>query len=360
MPAAAHPASRARGATRLSRALAVPAALALLTACGASSGGSSGPAATGTAASSASAAASASPSGTGAAQPAVVAVTAGGALEVLNPGTGAVESQLVSSGVLGDEVAVSASDTVYFAVARGCSDEIESVPLAGGTPVQIAAGLLPAISPDGTRLAYASEPDLDGNNCIPSNPDLTPLFKLEIRTLATGAQVTYPMVPAGQGSGLPAPISHLSWAPDGQTLAVSVSAVQDNEGWNLDLVNTAVAKYYFTGAGVSYVSATGPPTPQLSYLREGVYLPDGDLFISRACCAGDPPRNTSRLMWEVSPAGTLIHQVAIGFATQDHDSLDASPDGNWLLYLGGGDLYVSRGGATPSKLASGLIAAAFV
>ena len=46
----------------------------------------------------------------------------------------------------------------------------------------------------------------------------------------------------------------------------------------------------------------------------------------------------------------LVHQVAIGFATLDHDSLDASPDGNWLLYLGGGDLYVSRGGAAPRKL----------
>jgi hypothetical protein len=363
MPAAARPGRPARpgarGRARLGRALAVPAALALLAACSTSSGGSPGASAAGTAAA-APGAASASPSAAGPAQPAVVAVTAGGALEVLNPGTGSVESQLVPSGVLGDEVTVSASDTVYFAVARGCRDEIESVPLAGGTPVPIAAGLLPAISPDGTRLAYASEPDLDGNNCTPGNPGLTPLFKLEVRTLATGAQVTYPMVPPGQGSGLPAPISHLSWAPDGQTLAVSVSAVQDNEGWNLDLVNTAVAKYYFRGAGVSYVMPTGQPTPQLSYLREGVYLPDGDLFVSRACCAGDPPRNTSRLMWEVSPSGTLVRQVAIGFATEDHDSLDASPDGSWLLYLGGGDLYVSRGGATPSKLASGLTAAAFV
>jgi WD40-like Beta Propeller Repeat len=350
-------ASPAPGPALLGRLLAVPAALALLAACSGSSGGPAGATATATvtASASASAAASAAP-----APPPIVAVTKAGALEVLNPATGTAETQLVAAGVVGDEVSVSASDTVYFAVRRGCTGEIESVPLAGGTPVPITAGQLPALSPDGTRLAFASEPDLGGGNCVPASGDPVPLFKLVVRTLATGAQVSYPMVPAGQDSGLPAPISHVSWAPDGQHLAVSVSSIEDNEGWNLALVNTAVAKYYLRGAGVAFVLPTGQPTPQQSYLREGVYLPDGNLFVSRACCGGVPERNTSRLMWEVNPAGVLVHQVAIGFATLDHDSLDASTDGGWLLYLGGGDLYVSRGGAAPSKLTSGLIAAAFV
>jgi hypothetical protein len=345
----------ARLPTRLlSPLLAVPAALALLAACSGSAAGTAGPtaAAAGTATASAAASAKASPP--------IVAVTAAGALEVLNSATGTAETQLVASGVIGDEVSVSASDTVYFAVRSGCTGEIESVPLAGGTPVPVAAGQLPALSPDGTKLAYASEPTLGDENCVPSGGDPVPLFKLVVRTLATGAQVTYPMVPAGSDSGLPAPISHLSWARDGQHLAVSVSAVQDNEGWNLALVDTAVAKNYLRGAGVAFVLPTGEPTPQQSYLREGVYLPDGNLFVSRACCGGEPERSTSRLMWEVNPAGALVHQVAIGFATLDHDSLDASRDGGWLLYLGGGGLYVSRGGAAPSKLTSGLIAAAFV
>jgi hypothetical protein len=347
------PAFPARGPARLGPLLAVPAAVALLAACGGSSGPSGATATTTVTASPSATAAAAGP-------PPIVAVTKAGALEVLNPATGTAETQLVAAGVVGDEVSVSASDTVYFAVRRGCTDEIESVPLAGGTPVPITAGQLPALSPDGTRLAFASEPATDGGNCFPANGDPVPLFKLVVRTLATGAQVAYPMVPAGSDSGLPAPISHVSWAPDGQHLAVSVSSVEDNEGWNLALVNTGVAKYYLSGAGVTYISPSGQPTPKLSYLREGVYLPDGNLFVSRACCGGEPETNTSRLMWEVTPAGALVHQVAIGFATLDHDSLDASPDGAWLLYLGGGDLYVSRGGAAPGKLTSGLVAAAFV
>jgi hypothetical protein len=354
----ASPASRVPGPALLGRLLAVPAALALLAACSGSSGGAAGPSATAAATPSASAAASAS---TAAGSPPIVAVTKAGALEVLNSATGTAEAQLVASGVIGDEVSVSASDTVYFAVQRGCTGEIESVPLAGGTPVPITPGQLPALSPDGTKLAFASEPTLNDSSCVPvGGGDPVPLYKLVVRTLATGAQVTYPMVPAGTDSGLPAPISHLSWAPDGRHLAVSISSVQDNEGWNLALVDTPAAQDYLQGAGVSLVPATGQPTPQLSYLREGVYLPDGNLFVSRACCGGVPEHNTSRLMWEVSPAGVLVHQVAIGFADTDHDSLDASPDGKWLLYLGGGGLYVSRGGAAPRQLTSGLIAAAFV
>jgi hypothetical protein len=72
-----------------------------------------------------------------------------------------------------------------------------------------------------------------------------------------------------------------------------------------------------------------------------------------------PPKNTSRLMWEVTPSGALIHQVAIGYPTLDHASLDASASGAWLLYLAGQDLYVSQDGAAPRAVAKGLIAAAW-
>jgi hypothetical protein len=163
----------------------------------------------------------------------------------------------------------------------------------------------------------------------------------------------------GQGGGLPAPISHLSWAEDNDHLAVSVASVQDNEGWGVALVDTAVAQAYWVGTGATNLPVTGQPTPQQSYLREGVYMPNGNLFVSRACCGGFPIRNTSRLMWEVNTSGVLVHQVAIGFANLDHTSLDVTLDGNWLLYLAGNDLYVSHGGATPAKLTSGLIAAAW-
>lgn len=326
---------------------------AVLSGCG---HGSASPKATVNVTSSAPASSSASPAA--AVSPAIVAVTTAGALVTLDPASGTVAKTLVPSGVEGDEISVSSTGMVYFAIKHGCSSEIEAIPVAGGAPAVIAAGSLPAVSPDGTKLAYASQPSLT-IGCVPSTPDLVPLYKLEVRTLSSGSDVTYPMVPAGQGSNLPAPIFHLSWAPDNNRLAVSIAEIQDNEGMAVYVVDTSQAQYYLTGTGTTYVPVTGQPSAQQSYLREGVFTPNGDLFVSRACCGGLPPRNTSRLMWEVTTSGTFVHQVAIGFANLDHTSLGVSADGNWLLYLAANDLYLSHGGATPRELATGFIAAAW-
>jgi WD40-like Beta Propeller Repeat len=291
--------------------------------------------------------------------PAMVAVTTAGALVTLNPATGVVAKTLVASGVMGDEISVSSGGQVYFAVQNGCTSKIEEIPAAGGTADVLALGSVPAISPDGTKLAYASQPSV-GAGCFPANvSNVSTLYHLDIRTLSTGATVSLQAVAPAQYSGLPDAILHLSWAADSQHLAVSLDEVQDHEGMQVTLVDTAQARYYLGGVGVAPVPVTGRPNPQGSYLREGVYMPDGNLFVSRACCAGVPVDDISRLMWEVNTSGVLVHQVALGFANLDHTSLDVSPDGSWLLYLAGNDLYVSHGGATPSKLTTGLIAAAW-
>jgi len=297
----------------------------------------------------------ASPSG---GEPGIVAVTVGGALVRVDPSSGSATQTLVPSGVLGDEISVSPDgSTVYFAVAQGCKAQVESVPASGGSPTVIGQGELPAISPDGSKLAFTIEPHLT-QGCVPNTPNLGALYKLVIRTVTSGAEQVLPLPPQVQKGGLPSPISHLSWAADSTRLAVSTFAVQDNEGWNVWIVDTSVAKYYVQpGAGVTFLPVTGSPTPQRSYLREGIFLPDGDLFISRACCGGVPIHNTSRLMWVVNTSGSLVHQVAIGFANLDHYSLAADAGGQWLLYLAGHDLYVSQGGNRPSQIGSGFIAA---
>jgi len=290
--------------------------------------------------------------------PGIVAVTTAGALVVLNPATGSVTQTLVSGGVLGDEISVSPSGaTVYFAQGSGCHPTIMSVGIGGGSPAALAKGELPAISPDGTKLAFTQEPSLT-TGCIPTPAQLTNSYKLVVRTLSTGAEQVFPLPPQVRQSGLPAPISHLSWASDNTRLAVSTLAVQDNEGWGLDIVDTSTARYYIIpGTGVSYVPVTGSPDAQRSYIREGIFLPGGNLFISRACCGGVPIHNTSRLMWEVTTSGAFVHQVAIGFPNLEHTSLAVNSTGQWLLYLAGTDLYVSQNGARPTQVASGLIAA---
>lgn len=336
---------------------AVTAAVAL-SACGKSNSPTPTPTATVTRGAS-SASASTSASAAAATPPGIVAVTKAGSLVTLNPATGAASQTLVSGHVLGDEISVSGTGMAYFAVKHGCSSEIEAIPVAGGTVTSLAVGSLPAVSPDGTKLAYASEPSLT-SGCVSASPDVASQYHVAIRTLRSASTVTLPMFAPGQGSGLPEPISHLSWAPDNDHLAVSIASPEDNEGWNVNLLDTSQAQYYMAGSGVTYVPVTGKQSAgNFSYLREGVYMPNGDLFVSRACCAGIPPRNTSALLWEVGTNGALVHQVAVGYPNLAHTSLAVSSDGGWLLYLAGNDLYVSKGGATPRELTTGLIAAAW-
>ena len=105
---------------------------------------------------------------------------------------------------------------------------------------------------------------------MPSTGDLSAQYNLVIRTLSTGVEHLYPMLPAGQSSGLPAPISHLSWAPGGHQLAVSIAAIQDNEGWQIVLMDPAVAQSYLAGTGDTSVPVTGPGPPAQLLARGGV------------------------------------------------------------------------------------------
>jgi WD40-like Beta Propeller Repeat len=343
---------------KLLRVLAVPATLTLVAACG----GGGTPSASQTTPTSPGA-----PATTGAHQvrqttarpPAMAGVTARGALVLLSSATGAPVRTLVPHGVVGDEISVSADgQIIYFSKRHGCVDDVESVAASGGTPTLITTGSLPAISPDGSTLAFARQPTLT-RHCTTGSGDLSSQYSLVTRTLSSGVERVYPMLPAGQSSGLPAPISHLSWAANGTELAVSIAAIQDNEGWQIMLMNTATAQNYLGGTGDTQVPVTGPDRRR-SYWREGVYLRDGNLFVSRACCAGVPVRNVSKLMWEITPAGVLKHRVAIGFPGLDHTSLAVNRSGKWLLYLAGTGLYVSEKGARPRQVGSGLVAAAWL
>lgn len=302
-------------------------------------------------------------------RPGIVAVTAKGALMVFNPVTGEAIRILVASGVAGGAVAVSSDgSTVYFAARLGCRDEIESVPVAGGRTTEITAGVLPAVSPDGTKLAFAREPFGGGPSHLDFLPGChrpTPTrsdFTVVVRDLADGHETVYP-APPGAPSALPVAVSRLSWAPDDQKLLVSIGPAQDNAGWDLAVMDLATARYYMpseTSVGVSSVPVSAGPDAAHSYYREGVFLPDGAMFVNVVCCSGVPIHRTSSLLWEIGPSGQLRRYVAIGFADRDHSSLDGDPGGDWLLYLSGPDLFLSWAGTAPFMLTSGLIAAAWL
>jgi hypothetical protein len=300
---------------------------------------------------------SGAPARPAATEPGIAGVTSKGALVVLDPATGTTLRTLVPYGVLPEEISAAPDGRVYYAVARGCGTAIYSVPVTGGSSTKVATGAQPAVSPDGTRLAFVREPYAGGgqpafSRCTPANT-----VSLVIRDLATGAETAYPRAP-GLSAALVYPISHLSWSPGGTRLALSFGEVQDNSGWNLVIWDPATARYYMYARPVQAGQVPVEGANQGFYYREGVYLPNGDLLVNRVCCGGVPVRNTSSLIQEVSTSGVPVHQVAVGFTNRVHSSLDAL--GRWTLYLSGNALFVSKNGRAPSLLTSGLVAAAWV
>jgi hypothetical protein len=292
----------------------------------------------------------------GAGRPDIIAVTRQTALAVLDPLTGVARKILVRDHVLPGIISVSPDGrTVYFAAAHGCEGTIESVPAAGGRVSVIAPGALPAVSPDGTRLAFVRRPSACGH---PGSPLTIP--EVVVRDLASGAET---VLTAGPRPAFSGSVPELSWSPDGRRLLVSVGRAKNNGSnptWVLVRVDPATARYYLPSArsGASAVPVTGPDAAH-SYYRGGVFLPGGNLFVDRICCTDRPSKETSDLLWEIAPSGRLVRQVAIGWLDRDHTSLDGDPSGHWLLYLSGPDLFLSLDGTAPFKLTTGLGAAAW-
>lgn len=285
----------------------------------------------------------------------LVAITTGGTLEELDPSSGA-PLRTLATGAVGDELSITPDlSTVYFESSGGCTHQIERVDVAGGSPQVVAQGSVPALSDDGSKLAYVRQP-IAGNPACQGQSFSPSQYTLVVRDVATGSETTYPVAPDVASSGLPSPIDHLSWSANGQQLAVSILAPQDNEGWQVVVIHPFTDEYYFSGSGIP-LSGTNPSS---SYYREGVFMSNGELFVNRVCCSGVPPNVTSDLLLEVDPStGGVVHQVAVGILTNDHSSLDADASGHWLLYLSGGDLLVSENGGRPTTLAGGFVAAAW-
>src|SRR5581483_1240995 len=306
-------------------------------------------------------------------RPAALVAAQGGALVRLDPATGARRSTIVSAaGLPGVGIgAVSLDrvhDIVYYDTLAGSdclfapSGSIWRVPLAGDPPTRVAAGTSPAVSADGTLLAYVAEtchrcvPDDPRTGCqAPFDPHGTIAGdELRVRTLATGADYAITSERHRDQTWLFV-VDQLSWSPDNATIALSAGTVQDNEGREVRLVAA------HPGPGLDTAPTVKPlPLGSVPYVSPATYLPDGTLFAHEGCCEGwGNLAQASRLLVVDPTTGARIAQVATGFPERSHHDLVADATGAWLLYGLDNDLMVSGNRDRPTTLAHNVSAAAW-
>lgn len=192
------------------------------------------------------------------ADPTIVAVTGEADIVVLGL-DGEIRRTLVPHGTGADGLALSPDGrTVFFSrFATECASEIAQVSVEGGPVVPIGPGRAPAVSFDGTRLAYAADADCDGQD------------ELVVRELDTGEEQRWPDLDPGAGDeGLPVALTRLSWSPDGRTVAYAVQ-LEDGVGMQLHDVTKATT---VTGNA----RRLQPPGAAGTVYRDPVYIATGE------------------------------------------------------------------------------------
>ena len=283
--------------------------------------------------------------------PALVAVTTAGNLQSLDPSTGHPVATL-ASGATGDEVSLTPDHTqVYFETAPDCFHQILSVPVGGGAATLAAAGSHPAVSPDGTKFAYAVEPLGPGCPGGPTNSAI--LYYVVVQPLPGGTPSVFSLPPSLVNARQARTVDHLSWAPDNRRLAVSIDGGADGKLWNAFILDTTTDHYFVaeSGSGVPVERGGG------FYYRQAVFEPDGNLFANVACCSG-AKAPTATVMAEVDLSGKTVREISSGLTDRDHTSLAADSGGHWVLYLAGSDLVASADASAPAVVSTaGFLAA---
>ncbi|HJX97343.1 MAG TPA: hypothetical protein VJ281_00575 [Chthoniobacterales bacterium] len=170
--------------------------------------------------------------------------------------------------------------------------------LDGTHAKKVAAGALPAISPDGTRVAFNTEGDAK------NRPG--PERRVAVADVATGKVTVFKEIPSDNCFG---PV----WSPDGKQLAFSIWA---NEAWHLGLVNADGSGFHFLKNTDLKSDAFGAPT----------WGPDGKSIF---CHDLDN-------LYQVDLDGNVlkkweIAKVLTEASMNSNDRLSVSPDGNALL-----------------------------
>lgn len=252
----------------------------------------------------------------------LVAVSDRGAVVVLETASGKVMHTLAPRGSADGASSLARTpdgEWLYYANGMGCGHDasVFRVRTDGvGAPERVAAGTAPAVSADGTRLAYAAPNPVDQRD-----PAATCHSAIVVRDLAAGAETRF--LPTDDTNSFTAygEISAIDWAPDGRRLVFQ-------QGWEgegsfiLDTVAHTTTRQA-TPVGAKQI-ANGlvhptwhPPTGRLAAVNDCCYSPD------------DP--QTPRIAVLVDPATGDTQPLPD--AGIDARSLDYDPTGRFLVFV---------------------------
>jgi hypothetical protein len=252
-----------------------------------------------------------------------------------------------ATGVFLEGVAVTPDHrSAYYSVAGPCgAGTIYRVPVDGrGTPERVATGISPAVSPNGSKLAYAAP----GGTGIDGRPRCN--NQIVVRELASGAERVwrYPDdADHSQALYQDGAIMKIAWAPDSTRLAYTLSY----EGDGVSVLDTAVDRDLSQTLEVVVPGGGGDsrePTWQASSGRLAI------VNSAFGCCYDDnytgPPRTllvdpALRISEDLLPPGKRPAW------------LDFDTTGDHLLYVDGGTLYRRSRNGSPVVVGPGYVAA---
>jgi TolB protein len=190
------------------------------------------------------------------------------------------------------------SNAAQRKIAYERSENIFVADLDGAHAKKVAAGALPDISPDGTRIAFNTEGDAK------NRPG--PERHIAISDVATGKVTVLPDIPSDNCFG---PV----WSPDGTKLAFSIMA---DKAWQLGLVNADGSGFHFVKNAELKSEAFGAP----EWARDGksIFCHDLDSLYQI-----DLDGNVLK-KWELS-------KILTDASMNSNDRLSVSPDGKTLL-----------------------------
>lgn len=232
---------------------------------------------------------------------------------------------------------------VYYATAHGCTSgsALYRVPADGSrAPERVATGTAPAVSPDGTKLAYAAVADDDDRE-----PTAQCHSSVVIRTLASGSERRF--LPTADTNSFVAygEISLVDWAADSTRLVFQLGW----EGEGSFLLDTA------RHTTTRDATPVGAKRIENGLVHATWHPPSGRVAAVDDCCySSDAPR-TPRLTYLVDPAtgdATPLLEASV-----DPKSLDYDPTGEFLLYVDRNGALLVAGPGPSRRLGTGYASA---